>query len=542
MLGFPSLIFVGIDSDRANALNIKRLSSTNTGAEIAGYDPVSRNLYITNPNNTLTYFNISNPSNPGTVSTIDLSPYGGGVNSVSVKNGVVAVAVEANTVTDPGKVVFFDTNGQYQNQVTVGALPDMLTFTPDGKKILVANEAEARGGVNPDGSISIIDVSNGILNPTVSTADFTPFNSQIDSLRNSGVRIAPGQTVAQDVEPEYIAVSPDSTKAWVSLQENNAIAVVDLVNQQIESISPLGTKNYNAPGNAFDPSDRDSGFYDPTNPGKPAVRINNWPVLGMYMPDAIASVTVNGQTYIVSANEGDARDGEETRVGNIPTDDLLLPDAATLKLQENLGRLNVSTLEGRDANGKYTALYSYGGRSFSLWNANSIGQVFDSGDDFEQITSAFSPTPLTPSIYNSNGNPSSFDDRSDNRGPEPEGLAVGYVGNQLYSFIGLERTGGFMVYDITDPLNPVYNTYVNDWQLDDISPEGLLFISAEDSPTAEPLIVVTNEVSRNVVIYSATNSVTPTSVPEPRSLGMLGAATAIALGLRLSKRVSKIRN
>jgi len=278
----------------------------------------------------------------------------------------------------------------------------------------------------------------------------------------------------------------------VSLQENNAIAIVNIVNAQVTSILPLGAKNFNAPGNGLDPSDQDGVvFGGATN--SPAVRINNWPVFGLYQPDTIATVTIAGQTYLISANEGDTRN-EARRVSN---QNLILdPD---------------------------------GGRSFSIWNVtNGLSQVFDSGDDFEQILATFSATPLTASIFNSDGTPSSFDSRSDNRGPEPEGLALGTVGNRLYSFVGIERAGGFMVYDITNPSNPLFTNYINDWQLGDISPEGLLFIPAADSPNGTPLLIVANEVSRNVAIYS----VKP--VPEPSAV--LGLVTLGLAGYSLKKR------
>ncbi len=175
-----------------------------------------------------------------------------------------------------------------------------------------------------------------------------------------------------------------------------------------------------------------------------------------------------------------------------------------MQLAQNLGRLDVSSIDGRNDQGQYSQLFAYGGRSFSIWNVtNGLSQVFDSGDDFEQILAGFSATPLTASIFNSDGTPSSFDSRSDNRGPEPEGLAVGTVGNRLYSFVGIERAGGFMVYDITNPSHPFFVDYINDWQLGDISPEGLLFIPAADSPNGTPLLIVDPDV---LVFDEATSS------------------------------------
>jgi len=234
------------------------------------------------------------------------------------------------------------------------------------------------------------------------------------------------------------------------------------------------------------------------------------------------------QLTLITANEGDTRD-EARRVSSLTLDPNVFPNAAELQLAQNLGRLDVSSIDGRNDQGQYSQLFAYGGRSFSIWNVtNGLSQVFDSGDDFEQILAAFSATPLTPSIFNSDGTPSSFDSRSDNRGPEPEGLAVGTVGNRLYTFVGIERAGGFMVYDITNPSHPFFVDYINDWQLGDISPEGLLFIPAADSPNGTPLLIVANEVSRNVAIYS----VKP--VPEPSAV--LGLVTLGLAGYSLKKR------
>jgi DNA-binding beta-propeller fold protein YncE len=510
----------------ASALNITRLSSTGTdanpfGAEIPAYDPATRRLFVVSPNNRLDVIDISNPSSPLILPSIDLSLYGGGVNSVAVKNGIVAAAVEANPKTTNGQVVFFDTSGFFQRQVTVGALPDMLTFSPDGTKVLVANEGEPNSygepdSVDPEGSISIIDVLTG----NVQTADFTGFNGQIQTLRNSGVRIfGPGATVAQDLEPEYIALSSDGATAWVTLQENNAVAIVDVATARVTQILPLGLKDHSLPGNRLDASDRDN-----------AINIQNWPVFGMYQPDTIASFNIGGQTYYITANEGDARDydgfSEEARVRDLPLDPTIFPNADSLRANANLGRLTVTTATGdTDGDGDFDRLDVFGSRSFSIWSASG-SLLFDSGDQLEQRTAS-----LTPAVFNSNGASDTFDTRSDNKGPEPEGLAVGQVGNRRYSFIGLERTGGFMAYDITNPLNPVFTNYVNDVSLVDRAPEGLLFIPAAESPNGIPLLVVANEVSRNVAIYSVE------SVPEPSAV--LGLVALGLVGYGLKKRRSR---
>lgn len=504
-------VFLATGIEESFALNIKRLGTYSSGiagesaAEISAYDPISQSLFVTNAStNSIDILNISNPKTPSLISSIDLNPYGGGVNSVAVKNGLVAVAIGSEVKTNPGTVAFFNTNGGFLNSVTVGALPDMLTFTSDGSKVLVANEAEpeplsVNPTTDPEGSISIIDLTGGVGNAFVNTAGFTGFNSQKAALQAAGVRLF-GQngnaTVAEDVEPEYISLSPDNKTAYISLQENNALAVLDVDSATITDILPLGLKNHNLPGNALDPSDRDGGIH-----------INNWPVFGMYMPDSIATVEINGQIYTLTANEGDDR-GENVRIKDIILDPTVFPNAAELQEDENLGRLNVSSVDGDiDGDGDYDKLYAYGGRSFSIWDANG-NLVFDSGDAFERITAS-----LVPSLFNSDGTPSTFDTRSDNKGPEPEGLTVGKIGERFYAFIGLERTGGFLTYDITNPLNPLFVNYTR--TEGDLSPEGVLFIPTTDSPNNKSLVVLTNEVSGTTTIYVATT-------PEPTTgLGLL---------------------
>jgi len=931
-------------------------------AEIAAYDPASQRMFYSDGvTNTLGIVSIANPAAPNEVAIVDLSPYGGGPNSVAVKNGIVAVAVQAVVKTDPGSVVFFDASGSLLGQVTVGALPDMLTFTASGQKILVANEGEPNSynqsdSVDPEGSISIIDISGGIGSASVATADFASFNSQRAALTAAGVRIfGPNATVAQDLEPEYITISPDGATAYVTLQENNALAVVDLATSTVTSIKALGYKDHNQafslqtaefpampsigttvggqalqlggfsglfyegvnaatgrlkfvthtdrgpngepnvagerpfllpafapqivrfelnqptgaisltqqialqsspgvplsglpntsiPGTAstpyndevpidlfgnelsrdalgadlegvvvapdgsfwmvdeyrpaiyhfdsagvlmdrfvpsgtalaagqpagafgtealpavlaqrrqnrgfeaiawqggkiyafvqsparnpatlsnsalnsmrnirvveFDPVTHNTrqflygmdnpnlGTPDNTRPDKigdavalpngeflvverdddaidsdpssniekkvyrfrlsnatdvtgldglynvggvmksidqmtaaelvaqgitpiaktlhvdlnaagyndvekveglalidantiavindndfgvagisidettgtftllpgytpePVVlglitttngldasdrdvpgssnngilNIRNWPVLGMYQPDAIASFEVGGQTYLITANEGDARDytgfAEESRVSSLSLDAAsfaaqgfadVTTGANGLRHADHLGRLTVTTTLGNtDADAEFEQLYAFGGRSFSIWN--TAGQlVYDSGDALEQITSA-----AFPAFFNASNEDNSFDSRSDNKGPEPEAAMVAEIGGRTYAFIGLERIGGIVVYDVTDPLSPAFVQYVNNRDFTqptssvaakDLGLEDLKFIPADDSPTGTPLVMAANEISGTVTFFAINLSsgvrVTPQGVLE----------------------------
>ena len=462
-------------------------------AEITAYDPQTQQLFVINgASSTIDILDVSDPTNPTFTSAIDIEELGGGINSIAIKDGTIAAAIEGESAQDAGSVVFFDVEGNMLNKVTVGALPDMVTFTPDSTKVLVANEGEPDKDdptINPEGSVSIIDLDAGVEQASVATADFTAFNGQEAELRERGVRIFPGEDFANDVEPEYITISPDGSQAFVSLQENNAIAVVDLETNEISEIQGLGLKDFSLEGNGLDVNDEDE-----------TINIDNQPVFGLYQPDAIAAYEADGATYYVTANEGDARD-EDERVEDLELDADAFPNAEELQAETELGRLEVSTIDGDlDGDGDYDRLVSYGGRSFSIRDADG-NLIFDSGDDFAQITAE-----QVPELFNSNGTVDSFDSRSDAKGVEPEGVVVGEVEGKTYAFVGLERVGGVMVYDISDPANSEFVRYINPIDEStgdalDLAPEGLQFISAEDSPNGTPLLTVSNEISGTVSLY-----------------------------------------
>jgi 2',3'-cyclic-nucleotide 2'-phosphodiesterase/3'-nucleotidase/5'-nucleotidase len=512
--GAPLLAPAGAPAAMNPAIALKPIGTYRTGvfnesaAEIVAHDPISQTLYIVNAaNSKVDVVSISNPASPTLLTSLDLSPYGSVVNSVDVHNGTVAVAVANGQ--QPGKVVFFSTGGQLLSQVTVGALPDMLTFTPDGTKVLVANEGEPDDTytVDPEGSVTIIDVSGGaagLTQASVTTVGFGLFNAggPRHGELSPQVRIfGKNATVAQDLEPEYIAVSPDSATAWVTLQENNALAVINIHAMTVTQIVPLGSKNHNSAGNGLDASDRDN-----------TINIAPWPVWGLYLPDAIAAYQTGGTTYLITANEGDSRDydgySEETRVGSMNLDATAFPNAAALKANTALGRLKATTANGdTDGDGDYDRIYTFGARSFSIWTITGT-LVYDSGDDFERITAAIYPA------YFNNDATGGFDSRSDDKGPEPEAVTTGVVNGRTYAFIGLERIGGIMVYDVTDPLRPAFVQYVNNRDFTaapqsaaagDLGPEGIIFIPAAQSPNGKPLLVVANEVSGTTTVYEVTD-------------------------------------
>ena len=244
-----SLLFSS-DNIFSQQIFLNHLSSYETGgegsAEVVAYDATSEQAYFTSSeNNSFSIIDLSDPANPTLVREISLSDLGGGPNSIAVSEGLVAIAIENDDKQANGVVAFYTTDGTFQTTVDAGALPDMLTFTSDGSKVLVANEGEPNGDYNVDplGSVTIIEVEGY----ETKTLDFTAFNDRKRSLINKGVRIFGNDgaaTVAQDLEPEYITISPDGNTAYINCQENNALAVLDLTTEEFVDILPLGYKNH----------------------------------------------------------------------------------------------------------------------------------------------------------------------------------------------------------------------------------------------------------------------------------------------------------
>ncbi|MEQ8900453.1 MAG: choice-of-anchor I family protein [Roseovarius sp.] len=422
-----------------------------------------------------------------------------GVQSVAAKDGVVAAAISVTPEDQNGIVAIFDSEGTLLNTVEVGNLPDMLTFTPDGNKILVANEGEPVDGTDPLGSVSIIDLTGGVEEATALTLDFTAFDGQEDALSEAGVLLQPGNSVSEDLEPEYITVLPDGETAWVALQEANAYAVIDLTTNEITDIRSFGLIDRSLPGNELDASNRDD-----------AINLQNYDNLfGMRQPDAITSIEIGGETFILTANEGDARDDTEARVKDLTLDPTAFPNAEILQLDENLGRLNVrSDIGDTDGDGDFDRLYHYGSRSFTIYNAAG-DVVFDSGSQFSKLIAE-----IRPDLFNQDEG--DIDDRSDDKGVEPEAIAAGEVDGRYYAFVGLERDNGIMVFDITDPSAPVFDQYIDSEANGNISPETIQFIPASESATGEAQIAVAYEGDGNTVIYdfAGTPDVQPGAIEE----------------------------
>ena len=438
--------------------------------------------------------------------------------AISPDSTTLAAALQAQGSNDAGRVALFtceeDGSLTLEALVETGAQPDMVTFAGDGV-VLTADEGEPREGygeniADPKGSVTVVDVE--AQESTV--VDFSAFDSQRDQLAEDGIVLKKGSAPSVDLEPEYIAVS--GGKAYVTLQENNAIAVLDIESQAFEGVYSAGFEDHST--TAIDLDKKDDA-YDPQTYES---------LLGIRMPDGIAAFTVEGTTYLVTANEGDAREwGDE--------------DLDTFYLSEDerdFGEEGVTsptgaiTAENSGLEGKVVFFktedfdgldpekdYVFGGRSFTVFQAteNGLEEVFTSGDDFEAHTAQY-----VPEYFNASNDNAVLDDRSGKKGPEAESVTVGTVDGKTYAFVALESTGGVMVYDVTDPEAITFVNYVNtrdfgttvegseeyeDGELDkwvtggDVAPEGLLFLDAASSPNGEPLLLAACEVSGTVAVY-----------------------------------------
>ena len=514
----------------ANAIRLQAIGRYTTGffdigaAAPAAYDPVTRRLFVLSVDRDwIDALDISDPSAPDRITRKNVLGYGGFPNSIAIEKGIVAVALK--TVVDelPGRVLFFDVDGRrIGDPVKVGAKPVQLAFTPDGGTVVTVNQGEANDDYtfDPEGSVSVIDLgieepgcrgADCSIEPSATTIDFRGFNDRMAELIAAGVRIyGPNASVAQDLEPEALAIAPDGQRAWVSLQRNNAMAIIDLPARSVLDIVALGSKDHSRPGHGLDASDVDG-----------AINIRPWPIRSFYQPDLFAAYEAGGETFLVTPNEGDPRDfdgfSEDEQLRALRLDPDAFPDAASLQEERNLGRLRVTNVDGdADGDGDFEQVFALGARSFAIWDAQAR-LLFDSGDDLEQIVAE-----VLPGCFNCSDSSIRFDSQSHDRGPEPEALTVGEVGSRPYAFIAPERIGGVYVFDVGDPTAPVFQQYINfrNFEIDpdqvceegrpkseeceragDLGPEGVLFIRSAESPIDVALVVVSNELSSSTTLY-----------------------------------------
>lgn len=502
-LTLPSTLLMATVSTTAFALDLEPIGVFETGifdegaAEIVDFHPASQQLFIVNGDLPgINIVDLSDPTTPSLISSIQVGAEEG-IQSVAVSDKLIAAAISAGIETDPGRIAFFDIDGNPVASVTVGSLPDMVAFSPDGSFVLCANEGEPSDDytIDPEGSVSMIRIPSDLSAdfPEAITLDFSAFTEAPPGIHQGN----PESSLSQNLEPEYIAISPDGTMAMVALQESNAVALIDTSIPEITQLVGLGHKDHSV--HPLDASNKDD-----------AINIQPWPVFGLYQPDTIAAFEVDGTLYFATANEGDARDydgwSEEVRVRDLTLDPKAFPDAAELQKDENLGRLKTTTAMGDDdGDGDHDRIFSYGGRSFSILDSEGT-MIYDSGSILEEKLAR-----IIPDDFNSNNDENdSFDSRSDDKGPEPEALTVAEIDGTPILFLGLERVGGIAAFDVSNPEAPTWLGYfttrdfsgnAENGTAGDLAPESILFIPEGSSPNGEPLLVVANEVSGTTRIF-----------------------------------------
>lgn len=528
----------GTDLDENDVLS--RLGSYATGysdqdggvAEIVSYNADNEKFYLVNGREKkLDIVSMSNLSASGENQSLTLEKRVdvsamipgftfGDITSVAVDtwNDRIAVAVQAEAYDAPGAILLLNYDGGYIAHYTAGVQPDMVTFSPDGKYVLSADEGEPRqgygvGAVDPKGSVTIVDLS--AEEPVPNTVTFDSWDSKRGALIDANVLLKSGLAPSTDFEPEYIAVSSDGTTAYVALQEANAIATLNLASGTFTAIDSLGFKDHRLGGNELDAVKDNS------------VNLKWENRMGVYMPDGISLYEVNGKTYLLTANEGDA--SEWGADGNEYT------NMTTVELsgEEVLDKTKVEGLPTVPS----AVNFILGGRSFSIYEVteNGLSQVFDSGSDFEKVTAA-----AYPEYFNASNKNNKLDSRSDAKGPEPESVTVAKkVGGKSYAYVGLERIGGVMLYDITDPAAPRFCDYINsrdftvnfpkegtDPAQGDVSVEGICAVAAANSPTGYPLLLAANEVSGTVTVYQQNEGFVN---PNPGSDGDGGSSSTLSV-------------
>ncbi|MEK6669268.1 MAG: choice-of-anchor I family protein [Pseudomonadota bacterium] len=458
-------------------------AGTGQTSEIVSHDSATNTLWIAG----LVGVDVLNASTGALIEHINTTAWGG-TNSVAVHNGMAAIAIENSLDrSQPGVIKLFDTTTRQlaagTNSISVGSLPDMVAFSKDGSRLLVANEGtpnlsatgNAYVGADPAGSVSIINMATRTVTATAGFAGVSTTGSNVRGQSLTGV----------DFEPEYIAVNSAGTKAFVTLQEANAVGVLDLQTNSFTKVIGLGTKDFAQPGNYIDPNDQDS-----------VKQLRSTNVKGLYQPDGIALYERNGQPYIVMANEGDSLESETDKKRVSAVTDLKNSSPADVQ------RLSISVPDSSAGN-----LVTFGARSFRITDENG-NEVFDSGSQLDDEA-------IKRGIYD--------DARSDDKGVEPEGVTLLEIGGRTYAFIGLERTtkGAVAVYDITDPANATFIDMIV--TNGDVSPEGLTTFFAN----GQAYVAIANEVSGTTTAYAIHSA-----VPEPETCALVLAGLAVLAGVR----------
>ena len=402
--------------------------------------------------------------------TYDLPEADKAESDISPDGTKLAAAVQHADYATAGIVAVFDCkdDGSLENPqyFTVGVQPDMVTFA-NNDTILSADEGEPRNGFgtdtqDPKGSVSVISLTG----KTSQQVYFNGFTAEELTAKNILIGKVNGEILSPeaDLEPEYIAVSSDDKTAYVSLQEANAVAVLNIAEKKFTGIYSVGFEDYSQV--PVDKNSKDTQY-------EAKIYAD---IVGARMPDGIALYENAGKTYLVTANEGDSRVWAEktpNEYSNETKDATITGKKITFLDPEKCAGL---------PNDKENEKVLYGGRSFTIFevNADGLNEVYDSKDDFERITAEY-----IPDHFNCSNDNIDKDDRSGKKGPEPENVTIGTVNGKTYAFIAIERIGGIMVYDITDPAKAEFVNYINSREFaseiqGDVSPEGLCFVENQN--------------------------------------------------------------
>lgn len=456
------------------------------GAEIAAYVPAEKILLVSSGKKSLSIVSLKDVKSPALIETLE---FRGEVPSVATAGNLVAIAEMNVPASGPGFVHLYEISNQKLRLLrtfSTGAHPDMVTFSIDGKKILVACEGEADKANDPAGTIGLIDLGKGFESATSRELDFAKFDRV--SLAKKGVRLGGPGSYLENIEPEYVAVCPDGKTAFATLQENNAVAKIDVESETIENVFALGVVDHALPGNEFD--FRDDG----------KISLENAPIRGELQPDGIACFSRGGKTFFLTADEGAPRDfknySDVTTAAKLRAFGKLDPSVFTDSLVQNLGKLPIDALNPCDGNEPCRYLNTFGGRSMSLFSDDGV-RIWNSGAGLEKILAQ-----KFPELFNWNAKKKKIkpDARSDKRGPEPESIVLGETSNGTFAFLGGERSSGIAVFNLSDAKSPSLQDFFASSH--DRGPEGLLFIRADESPLPGiPLLIVCYEYSRSLVVF-----------------------------------------
>ena len=438
------------------------------------------------------------------VSSVALDPRGTGLGAMVVQIDNATVNPNGYSIPQIGRIVFFDvTDGSIEGLTSTGYHPDMVAISSTGI-VAVANEGEyswngngdspAAVSANQNGSVSLYNLSAVTAGDFTAAASVSEVNVDFTATTLTGVRYG----TAGEIEPEYVAFDASGDAIFVGAQENNTIFHLDGLAAFIASpgtpaweVHPLGSVQYTA---------------DVTNNDN-AANIDTL-IKGLHMPDAIAVFDQGGKTYVVTADEGDARpdDSDITRASTY--DDVLSEIATTpiyddgggavtqqelfdlVKSKNELGRLNILVDQSTEggAGTVLTDIVAMGSRGITVWEYNSSQSSLTrvSHLPLESFLLAQDPT-----RHNSNdgGDPAALDARSDDKGPEPEAVAIANIGGTNYAVVGCERQNGVVLVDLSNPAAPVAVSYINNRDNALISPETAQFVPAAASPTGAGLAI-----------------------------------------------------